>query len=525
MILDTAVSNVPLRIGIGVILCLVLVATGVGTGAAQATTTNVTVDGEPLTNSGERIVLEDPTANVSVESSDPIDLIEIRVNGEIRNSYRPDNRSFEQSVSLALDPNENTVEVIARGDSVSTFKTTLTKNTAAPRVRYTSPFSTTVLGGPENETNVSSGQVTLAGDFHTVSEVDRVQIERTHIVETEDKNEDNQTDRKLYRITDPGDSFSQDLLLGNGKNEIVARYTDTNGRTNTDSFDLIVDDATDPNITLNTPDKSYTDSVRIRGEIRDETKLDRVAINRTSNNASQVLLTSSGTEPNRERLSYTLDTEVNLYNDNDDNEFRLVAEDAAGNVQERTFTVEYDPTPQVTLSENTTNTTTETVRVVGNVSEAQISRVTLETIDTRSGKRLDISRVYDAGLTTATVEFDQQLTAVPEETVVNILVEYENGQYTHSITPVVSTPQESTADEEVAEGSDESTVDNSTDADEAESSNGTNGVVNAAEPGSDDDEPTDDDEGASPTLIPIRTREAFGGVVIVGTIYLLGHWT
>ncbi|WP_200531433.1 hypothetical protein [Halorubrum sp. LN27] len=264
----------------------------------------MTVDGEPLTNSGERIVLEDPTANVSVESSDPIDLIEIRVNGEIRNSYRPDNRSFEQSVSLALDPNENTVEVIARGDSVSTFKTTLTKNTAAPRVRYTSPFSTTVLGGPENETNVSSGQVTLAGDFHTVSEVDRVQIERTHIVETEDKNEDNQTDRKLYRITDPGDSFSQDLLLGNGKNEIVARYTDTNGRTNTDSFDLIVDDATDPNITLNTPDKSYTDSVRIRGEIRDETKLDRVAINRTSNNASQVLLTSSGTEPNRERLSY-----------------------------------------------------------------------------------------------------------------------------------------------------------------------------------------------------------------------------
>ncbi|WP_200531434.1 hypothetical protein [Halorubrum sp. LN27] len=133
--------------------------------------------------------------------------------------------------------------------------------------------------------------------------------------------------------------------------------------------------------------------------------------------------------------------------------------------------------------------------------------------------------MYDAGLTTATVEFDQQLTAVPEETVVNILVEYENGQYTHSITPVVSTPQESTADEEVAEGSDESTVDNSTDADEAESSNGTNGVVNAAEPGSDDDEPTDDDEGASPTLIPIRTREAFGGVVIVGTIYILGHWT
>ncbi|CDK40334.1 hypothetical protein [Halorubrum sp. AJ67] len=523
MILDTAVSNVPLRIGIGVILCLVLVGTGVGMGAAQATTTNVTVNGEPLANSGERVVLEDPTANVSVESADPINLIEIRVNGEIRNSYRPDTRSFEQAVPLSLDPNENTVEVIARGDSVSTFKTTLTKNTAAPRVRYTSPFSTTVLGGPENETNVSSGQVTLAGDLHTVSEVDRIQIERTHVVETED--EGNQTDRKLYRITDPGDSFLQDLLLGNGKNEIVARYTDTNGRTNTDSFDLMVDDATDPNISLKAPDKSYTDSVRIRGEISDETKLDRVAINRTSNNASQVLLTSSGPEPDRERLSYTLDTEVNLFNDNDDNEFRLVAEDATGNVQERIFTVEYDPTPQVILTENTTNTTTETVHVVGNVSKAQVSRVTIETIDTRSGKRLDITRVYDAGLTTAAVEFDQQLTAVPEETVVNILVTYENGQYTRSVSPVISTPQETTADDEVAEDSDESTVDNSSDTNTPESGNGTSGVVSAVEPGSDSGEPTDDDEGGLPTLIPIRTREAFGGVVIVGTIYLFEHWT
>jgi len=29
---------------------------------------------------------------------------------------------------------------------------------------------------------------------------------------------------------------------------------------------------------------------------------------------------------------------------------------------------------------------------------------------------------------------------------------------------------------------------------------------------------------SSPTLIPIRTREAFAGVVMVGAIYLLGHW-
>lgn len=522
MILDTVASNVPLRIGFSVIICLILVGTGVGMGGAQATTTNVTVDGDQLANGGEHVVLEDPTANVSVESTGPVDLIEIRVNGEIRNSYRPDTRSFERAVPLTLNPNENTIEVIARGDSVTTFKTTLTKNTAAPRVQYTSPFSTTVLGGPENETNVSSGQVTLAGNLHTVSEVDRIQIERTYVSNTSDG--DNQTNRELYHITDPGDSFSQDLLLGTGSNEIVARYTDINGRTNTDSFEIIVDDATDPTITLNAPDESYTSSVRIHGEIRDETKLNRIAINRTSNNASQILLTSSSSEPDQDRLSYTLDTMLDLYNNNEHNEFRLVAEDAAGNIQEQTFTVKYDPTPQVTLAKNITNATSETVHIVGTVSEAQISQVTLETIDTRSGERLDITRVYDAGLTTTAVEFDQRLTAAPEGTVVNILVIYEDGQYTHSIAPVVVTPQDTITDEEIAKDTDRYVMNRSNSTNTPESNDETSGVVSATELESDGGEPTDDDKEGLPAVVPIRTRDAFGGVVLVGTIYLLGHW-
>jgi hypothetical protein len=254
-----------------------------------------------------------------------------------------------------------------------------------------------------------------------------------------------------------------------------------------------------------------------------------VAINRTSNNASQILLISSNLEPDQERLSYTLDTTLDLYDDNDDNEFRLVAEDAAGNIQEQIFTVEYDPTPQVTITENTTNATARSVRVVGNVSEAQVNRVTIETIDTQSGERLDITRVYDAEPTMTAVEFDRTLTAVPKETVINILVAYENGQYTRSVTPVVSTPQNTTINREVAKGSDEHTADNITDTDTAVSGNETSGVVSGAtsESANNDGsgEPTDDGQGNSPTLIPIRTREAFGGVVLVGTIYLLGHWT
>jgi hypothetical protein len=527
MIPDTTPSHRALRTALCLALCLSLVGAGVGTGPATAQTAptiDATVDGEPLVDGGELVVMADPTVNVSVSSNATIDLIEIRVDGEIRHSYRPQSRSFDRRVDLDLDPNENAVEVIARGDGVTSFETTLTKHTAAPRVSYSSPFSTSVLGGPDNETNVSGGQVTLAGTLHTASDVERIRIERTHVYNV--SNQTTRTDRELHRISDPGDSFSQDLLLGNGTNEIVARYTDSNGRTNEDSFRLVVDDATDPVVTLDAPNESYTDSVRVRGTVRDETKLHRVAINRTSNNASRVLLTGSDPEPDPERLSYEFDATIDLYDDNDDNEFRLVAEDSAGNVQERTFTVEYDPTPRVSVTENATNATAETVRVAGNVSEARINRVTLESIDTRSGERLDIARVYEAGApTTTTVEFDRTLAAVPDETVVNLIVAYDHGQYSRSITPAVSTSAES--DEE---GATDASAVNGTEGDgnagdESGSDDESSGVVSAATGGG--DAPTDGDEESTeqggPALVPIRTREALGGVVVVGATYLLGH--
>lgn len=527
MISYTTPSTAVLRVACCLALCLALVGVGapIDTAAAQQETTiDVSVDGDPLVDDTEHVVLTDPTANVSVEANATIDLIEIRVDGDIRHTYRPDARSFDRAIPLDLDPNENTVEVIARADGVATFEATVTKHTAAPRVRYTSPFSTSVLGGPDNETNVSSGQVQLAGTLHTVSSVSHIRIERTHVYS--DGNETNltdcasrsdcTTDRTLHRISDPGDSFSQDLLLGEGRNEIVARYTDENGRTNVDSFRLIVDDETDPEIDLDVPNESYVDSVRVRGTVRDETKLHRVTLNRTSNNASQVLLTGTDSEPDPNRFTHEIDTTVSLYDA--ENEFRLVAEDAAGNVHEQTFTVEYDPSPTVTVTENVTNATAETVRVAGTVSEAQISRVTLETIDTRSGERLDITRAYEADTPTTRVEFDRSLTAAPGHTIVNVIVSYGNRQETTSVTPSVDRPADGgTTNETAPDASTESAPENDT-----------SGVVSAAETdGATDDETGDDerdDDASGPSLVPLRTRDAFGGVVVVGATYLLGHW-
>jgi len=521
--------NRPLSVLLLCLVCSVALITGgvgVETVTAQETTINASIDGDRLVHDGEITVVEDPTANISVTAETPVNLVEIRIDGEIRHSYRPNSTAFSQTIPLELDPNENTLEIIARNDGVTSFKTTVKKNTAAPRVRYSSPFSTSIKGGPSNETNLSTGQVTLAGSLHTVSTVERIRVEQTHI--SEENNNSTQVNRQLYTIRNPGDSFSQDLLLGIGTNEIVAEYTDANGRTNTDKFRLIVDDATDPTVDLNVPTSSHTNAVRIRGTVRDETKLSRVAVNRTSNNASQVLLLSSNDKPDPNRLTYEIDTTVELYSENDDNEFRLVAEDAAGNVRTQTFSIEYDPEPKVVITENSTNETAKTVRVAGNISEAEINRVTVETIDTQSGDRLDLARVYEAGTPTTAVEFDQTLRAMPEKTVIKLLIEYEYGQEVRMITPSVPAQQEADENERGdSPSSSDAVTDGKTDS-ESSAVDSDNTSVDENETGNNttprEGDSSTDDTPSSPAFVPIRARDAFGGTVIVGAVYILGHW-
>lgn len=510
-------------------ICFVaMTALGVGTGivSAQETSINATVGEDRLVDGGEITVLEDPTVSVTASSDTPLDLIEIRIDGEIRHSYSPNETEFERDIDLNLDPNENTVEVIARSERVRSIKTTIIKNTAAPKVRYTSPFSTSVNDAPSNKTNISTGQVTLSGNLHTISEVKQIWIERTHI--SEEADDGAQVDRKLYRITDPGGSFSQELLLGNGTNKIVAEYTDTNGRTNVDRFQLIVDDATDPTVDLSFPNKSYTDSVRIRGTTKDETKLKKVELNRTSNNASQVLLLSSNDEPDPDMLSYSIDTTIELYENNNKNQFQLTVEDSAGNVQNRTFRVEYDPAPKIEITKNITNTTENTVQIAGKVSEARINRITLETIDTQSGERLDITRIYDAGTPTTVVEFNQTLKAIPEGTVANLLIEYKYGQEVRTITPRADLEQK-TAENEVKNNSSSS---NNTISSERSNKTAVGYEQNTSLSNADETTNTTPSERESSTItsslpstfIPIRTRDAFASVVLVGAIYLAGHW-
>ncbi|MFD1570537.1 hypothetical protein [Halorubrum laminariae] len=501
---------------------------------------DIAIDGEPVADGGERIVQSDPTANITVASNTSIDLIEIRVDGEIRHSYRPENRSFSRAVPLELGLNDNDVEIIADAERVATFEATVTKRTGAPRVKYTSPFTTTVKGGPPDETTVPTGEVTIAGSLHTVSTVDRVTIERTFTYDLD--NDENETDRDMYRIEDPGEEFSQDLRLGVGENDIVMRYVDAAGKTNTDEFTLVVDDETAPKMELDVPNVSYSDSARIRGSVSDETKLDRVTLERVDADGSQVLLTETDPGPDAERLNVTVDTRVALHHTDEPNEFRLVAEDTAGNTNEREFAIEHDPDPQVSVSVRETNTTAETVRLAGNITDADVTRVTLETIDTDSGERLDIVRAHETAGPVESVTFDRTLTAAPGRTVANLLVTHDGGaQYTESITPRVDESTESTTesedgDEDNAGGETEGdgdvgdgTGDATTSMETPETGDGNTGSSSGTTDESAQNPDKNGDDGgdgsdSGPPLFPfgVGTREALGGVVVVGSVYVLG---
>lgn len=529
---ETAVRAAALFLCLAVVASLAIAGPPTGTAAAQnGTTIEVAVDGESLADGGERVVYEDPTANVSVDANASIEFIEVRVDGEVRRSYEPANRSFSRSIPLELGVNENAVEVIVSADGASTFATTLTKRTAAPRVEYTSPFTTSVLGGPDDEIDVSTGRVTLAGNLHASAEMESVRIERKHVDETVD--DGNQTTRDFYRIDDPGGSFSQELLLGAGENQITARYTDMNGRTNTDSFTLVVNDETGPRVAVSAPEVSYADSAQVRATVRDDTKIDRVELHRNSTDTSRVLLSGTDTGPDPDRLAFTTNASIGLYEGDERNEYRLVATDSAGNTNETTFSVAYDPDPQVTFTNETVNGTAETVRIAGTVSKAQVSRVSVESTETATGERLDIERVYDAGSPTSEVAFDRTLRAASGQTTVTVLVIHDGGSQ-HTATTTLR-PDETDDDSNNKTGSDDATNKSTADGGESVDS-GTEGDSNATDDGSNatddadtpaerpDDGPDGSETGVLPAPLAVGTREAFAGTAVVGSVYLLGHW-
>ncbi|WP_157744273.1 hypothetical protein [Halopenitus persicus] len=488
----------------GIVLVIAIVGmAGVVVGDVQ--NTSVSIDGTELAAGDTVRVDGHPTVDVSIEADTAIDLVEVRVNGNIDGrSFEPGTESFSRTLELEMDDGENTLQIVASAGGTSTYEATVYKDSTSPYLQYTSPFSTPDLSPPPDSTTVGDARVTLAADIVDEFGVETIEIQRRYDYTFAGQGE---TSRESYQITDPGGSFSQEVFLGDGENRIRASYVDEAGNTRVHEFVLYVDDTEQPTMDLSVPERTGTDEVRVQGTVSDNVKINSVELEGPTGSTTQVLQ-STHAEPNRDRLSTEINRVVSL--NEGENDITITATDIAGNTIERDYTIVYDRDidPDVTFDQERTTVENGQVSVVGRVDRGEIDSVTIESVDPETEEIIDIARVYGGDETTSRVDLDHQLAAADGETIVRVIVTDSQGDQ-HEETITVSSSGASTS------GSDDGSTD---DAD------GSSTQVTAETPGSfdagsddggsdtgDESSTTDDDAGDTSDSSGGSTTDDAGG--------------
>lgn len=126
------------------------------------------------------------------------------------------------------------------------------------------------------------------------------------------------------------------------------------------------------------------------------------------------------------------------------------------------------------------------------------------------------------------------------ETFADLDIELDPGEYPYTLTVeddevsgvlnVVADPAVTQIDDDDGAADEGDDADGDADAaddvsmpDEPET-NESDGATDTDATPTDDESPDEDQSGTTPALLPVGTREAFGGTVLVGATYLLGHW-
>ncbi|QHS15824.1 hypothetical protein GWK26_00935 [haloarchaeon 3A1-DGR] len=406
----------------GIVLVIAIVgAAGVVVGEVQ--NTSVTVSGTDLASGDTVRVDQHPTVDVSIEADTAIELVDVRVNGDSRQTFEPGSQSFSESMNLEMDDGENTLRIVVNAGGTSTYEATVHKDSTSPYLEYTSPFATPDLSSPPESTTVSNARTTLSADIVDEFGVETIEIERRYDYTFAGQGE---TSRESYQITNPDGSFSQEVFLGDGENQIEATYTDEAGNKRVHEFVLYVDDTQQPTMDLTVPERTGTDEVRVQGTVSDNVKLDRVELEGPTGSTTQVLQ-STHAEPNRDRLSAEINQVVSL--NEGENDITITATDTAGNTVEREYTIVYDRAidPRVTIDSERTTVENGTVSVVGRIDRGEIGSVTMESVDPETEEIIDITRVYGGDETTSRVDIDHQLSAADGETQVRVIVTDSQG--------------------------------------------------------------------------------------------------
>lgn len=418
------ISRTNRQILIGLLVLLVLGGTITGTVAAQGPSMSISVAGTSVSDGGSIDVENNPVVDMEITASSTIEVVEVRVNGNIVESYEVGSQSFSQSVRLELDSGENEIEVLANADQVSTFTATIVKDDTRPRVAYTSPFQTDRYAPAPDSVSVSDASVTLSGDLYDATSVRDIRIERRYTYQYAGTSE---TDRSEYRIQDPGDSFSQELLLGDGENTLIVTYTDEHDNTRQNEITVTVVDETSPQLDLSLPERSGAETIQVQGTVSDNVKVNSVTIE-AADGTTTAAVQSTHSGPEQSRLSVDISEQVSL--NEGDNQITVRATDAAGNTVEREFNVVYDPNaaPRVTINQQETTVEGDSINVRGRVDSGRISGVTIESINTESGETVDLARVYNSEQVTNRVDIDTTLSLADTTTEIRVLVTDADGE-------------------------------------------------------------------------------------------------
>lgn len=384
----------------------------------------VTVDGAELSDGGTVTVTDDPSVTVEATADQPIETVDIRVNGTSRASFEPNASSVSETVTLDLDGGDNQVRVVVTAGEVSSVTGIVRLDAEGPRVAYTSPFSTNRFEGVPDAVTVRNGTVTLAGDVYDTTNVTELTIERTYEYSFGGSSRQS---REVYRLDDVGGSFEQELLLGEGTNDVRVQLEDETGHTTVHRFDLQLVDDERPVIEIESVTRSEEGTVRVQGEVRDNVKVNSLQIGRVGSSSSTYLVNPTDPEPERERLSVEFDTTISVSSDTE--QIRLRAEDIAGNSRTRTIPVDYTRQiePSIAIDEDATTLADGVVEISGVVDDGEITTVRAETV-AEDGSVVDFTTVYSGDVTERVALDGIALEAATGRTTVRIRVIDSTGQ-------------------------------------------------------------------------------------------------
>ncbi|MDY7080816.1 MAG: hypothetical protein SXQ77_00025, partial [Halobacteria archaeon] len=110
--------------------------------------------------------------------------------------------------------------------------------------------------------------------------------------------------RQVYKIKNPGESFSKRVFLGVGKNKIIVTVTDQLGNEREYEFTVYVADLEPPTIKVNDiPDRVTTSNIVVSGVVRDNVKMGSLRFRLNGLNLSTGYI-SAKPEVDRDMLSY-----------------------------------------------------------------------------------------------------------------------------------------------------------------------------------------------------------------------------